>query len=315
MGVNALRRHNLVDGLILSLVLRLHCPGDFLDSLFFRPAADNVGNHIFGTGIALPGSKNGRIGFPLLADQTDTFGHKFTGGFLTYGSDKGVLVERSPAHGRFGLRGRKRIHLFGGLPAVIGQTLGTLVFPLFLQPLCGYGFGCLNDPACDFLLGLRHAQSVEFAGGQIHKAVLNGGLLNFCVSGQHPVEHSPHLIVQLNVEHGELTVDLREPLAEPGKRLFQYGTGCPALAQVGLPGAGQFLILPDSPAGTGVGTDIGAQLPVVFLHRLIGKAILHGPLHLEKADMPHLVGQRGQAGSFEELYNELPCPHRNAPGR
>lgn len=112
----------------------------------------------------MPGSKNGRIGPSLFADQTDPSGHELLGGFFTYGSGKCILIERGLPHSCFGLRGRKRIHLFGGLPAVIGQTLGTLIFPLLLQPLCGDGFGCLNDLAGDFLLGLRHPQSVKFAG-------------------------------------------------------------------------------------------------------------------------------------------------------
>ena len=133
--------------------------------------------------------------------------------------------------------------------------------------------------------------------------MLDGGLFDFCISCQHSVEHAPHFVVQLNIEQGNLTVNLREPLAEPCKRLFQHGAGSPAFTQINLPGSGQFLILVDSPADTGFGTDIGAQLPVVFLHRLIGKAILHGPEHLEKVDVSHFVGQRGQVGRFEELYN------------
>ncbi len=121
--------------------------------------------------------------------------------------------------------------------------------------------------------------------------------------GQHPVGHAPRPVVQLNIEQGELTVNLREPLAESCRHLFQHGTGSPPFTQISLPGTGQFLILSDSLADTGFGTDTGTQLPVVFLRRLVGKAILHGPLHLEKVDVPHLVGQRGQVGSFEELYN------------
>ena len=146
-----------------------------------------------------------------------------------------------------------------------------------------------------------------------YRALKNGLAIRY--DNVHPVGHALHPVVQLNIEQGKLTVNLCEPLAEPCRRLFQHGAESPAFTQISLLSSGQFLILVDTPADTGFCTDIGAQLPVVFLHRLIGKAILHGPLHLEKADMPHLVGQRGQAGSFEELYNELPCPHRNAPGR